>query len=100
MIHPLSIQNVPPSILSSEFIHLALGAIFGYQENDETLYEHRKGNSAKLLLLKSLLSQSVPALVIASAMDDVLPRVLKQKTGSGGRDIQKRHERLGLFSGK
>jgi len=44
------------------------------QENDETLYEHRKGNSAKLLLLKSLLSQSVPALVIASAMDDVLPR--------------------------
>jgi len=38
------------------------------RENDETLYEHRKGNSAKLLLLKSLLSQSVPALVIASAL--------------------------------
>ena len=39
------------------------------KENDETLYEHRKGNSAKLLLMKSLLSQSVPALVIASATD-------------------------------
>ena len=37
------------------------------KENDETLYEHRKGNSAKLLFLKALLSQSVPALVLCSA---------------------------------
>ena len=57
---------------SSRNNHPHLAQFFGYQENDETLYEHRKGNSAKLLLLKSLLSQSVPALVIASAMDDVL----------------------------
>ncbi|CAK8992916.1 Piezo-type mechanosensitive ion channel component 2 [Durusdinium trenchii] len=37
-------------------------------EKDETLYEHRKGNSPRLLLCKALLSQSVLALVVAGAL--------------------------------
>ncbi|CAK9018503.1 unnamed protein product [Durusdinium trenchii] len=38
------------------------------REKDETLYEHRKGNSPRLLLCKALLSQSVLALVVAGAL--------------------------------
>ena len=37
------------------------------QENDETLYEHRKNNSIGILLCKAVLSQSLLALVISSA---------------------------------
>ncbi|CAJ1339966.1 unnamed protein product [Effrenium voratum] len=38
------------------------------REDDETLYEHRKGNSPVLLFCKALLSQSLLALVVASAL--------------------------------
>ena len=38
------------------------------QENDETLYEHRKNNSIGILLCKAVLSQSLLALVISSAL--------------------------------
>ena len=37
------------------------------QENDETLYEHRKNNSIAVLLCKAVFSQSLLALVISSA---------------------------------